>query len=111
VVKTSRVVIAGFYPGSLTDGVTMNEGGLLISVNNDRSYPLMQKKQNDSSKINYRGMTYDSYYAVFGNAEMRIRTGENRIFSNFGIQNGYYDYDHSSRSVDEFLGEGDNREV
>lgn len=74
VVKTSKTIIAGFYPGALTDGTTMNEGGLLVSVRNDRSYPLMVKK-NDNSKINYRGMTYDPYYVVFGNAEMRIRTG------------------------------------
>jgi hypothetical protein len=45
----------------------MNEGGLLISVTNNQSYPL-QKKINDSTKINYRGMTYDVYYLVFGNA-------------------------------------------
>lgn len=73
-VKASNTIIAGFYPGSLADGMTMNEGGLLISVRNDRSYALMEKK-NDNSKINYRGMTYDPYYIVFGNAEMRIRTG------------------------------------
>jgi hypothetical protein len=73
VVKTSNTTIAGFYPGSLADGTTMNEGGLLVSVRNDRSFALMEK--NDNSKIIYRGMTYDAYYVVFGNAEMRIRTG------------------------------------
>jgi hypothetical protein len=37
-------------------------------------------------------MTYDPYYVIFGNAEMRIRTGEKKVFSNFGIQNSYFDY-------------------
>lgn len=88
----------------------MTEGGLLISVTNDQRFPLLEKT-NESSKINYRGMSYDSYYVVFGNAEMRIRTGENKVFSNFGIQNGYFNYEHSSRHVSTFLGDGDNRET
>lgn len=84
-------MIAAYYPGELNEHAIMNEGGLLISITNDISYPLLEKNKGNS-KINYRGMTYDAYYVVFGNAEMRIRAGENKVFSNFGIQNGYFNY-------------------
>jgi len=35
-------------------------------------------------------MVYDQFYIIFGNAEIRIRTGEDLIFSNFGIANCHY---------------------
>jgi hypothetical protein len=55
-------------------------------------------------------MTYDPYYAIFGNAEMRVRTGEKKVFCNFGIQNSYFDYDGKNRRIEAFLNE-ENREV
>ena len=35
-------------------------------------------------------MLYDPYYLIFGNAEVRIRSGEKKVFCNFGINNGYF---------------------
>lgn len=37
-----------------------------------------------------RPITYDDYYLIFGNSEIRLRSQEKIIFSNFGISNGYY---------------------
>lgn len=48
-------------------------------------------------------MTYDSYYILFGNAEMRIRTGERILFSNYGMSSGYFDYSEVSKKVEYFL--------
>ena len=36
-------------------------------------------------------MTYDDYFPIYGNSELRIRWGELMLFSNFAISNGYYD--------------------
>lgn len=35
----------------------------------------MLQEQKDMDKIKYRGMIYDQYYAIFGNAEIRVRSG------------------------------------
>jgi hypothetical protein len=84
----------------------LNQYGLLISISNDESYELYS--QESSSKIN-RLMVYDNFYAIFGNAELRVKYGEDFIFSNFGIPNSYFN--HMNRKVHEFLGEGNTREV
>ena len=65
-IKTSSVIIAGFYPGRVSDKKSMTEGGLLISLKKDKSFPLKVNKGND--KTNYKGMLYDRYYIIFGNA-------------------------------------------
>lgn len=40
---------------------------------------------------NSKGVTYDEYYIIFGNSELRIKSLETKIFSNFGIKNAYFD--------------------
>ena len=37
-----------------------------------------------------KGMVYDDYYINFGNAELRLKTGKQEVFSNLGIPNGYF---------------------
>lgn len=48
-----------------------------------------------------RGMTYDPYYLIFGNAELRVRAGESKVFSNLGINNSYFNSE-GSRAKDLF---------
>jgi hypothetical protein len=48
-------------------------------------------------------MTYDPYYIVFGNAELRIKTGEKMLFSNYGMTTGYFDYSEIPKKVEYFL--------
>lgn len=77
----------------------------MVSVSNDKSYTLMKKKAGD--KTVYRGMIYDQYYAIFGNAEIRVKTGNETVFSNFGINNAFFD--GRGDKVNAFLNEGDKR--
>lgn len=42
-------------------------------------------------ELNKRAITYDDYYVIFGNSEIRIKSMEDKVFSNFGINNSYYD--------------------
>ena len=60
-----------------------------MSLDNDESYTLHRTKANE--KVVFRGMMYDEFYVIFGNAEIRIKIGENKVFSNFGINNGFFD--------------------
>lgn len=108
VVKTKNAIVAGFYPGALRDKEILNKGGLLISVTNDNSYLLYNKKPGDNKTI-YRGMIYDTFFAIYGNAEIRVKSGFKTVFSNFGVSNSYY----NSRGdrIDKFFNEGEKREV
>lgn len=109
VVRTKNAVIAGYYPYCYKDKEVMNKGGLLVSVTNDQSYTLNEEKTRNKDASNFRGMTYDTYYAIYGNAEMRVKTGERKVFSNFGINNAFFN--GRGHKVDKFLCEGDKREV
>ena len=40
---------------------------------------------------NSKALTYDEYYIIYGNSEIRIKSLETKVFSNFGVKNGFYD--------------------
>jgi hypothetical protein len=101
VAKTLKgTYIAGYYSGEYADTI-MIEPGLLISVTNNESYVLNVPDHNSKSSTVYRGMVYDPYFLIFGNAELRIRAGEKSVFCNFGIMNSYYN--HRGKKVHDFL--------
>jgi hypothetical protein len=58
------------------------EGGILVSMTNRFAY---------SCRATKRAIAYDDFFLIFGNSELRIRSGETVLFSNFGIANGYYE--------------------
>lgn len=72
------MLIAGFYAGALTKNGEMKEDSLLMSVTNRRMF---------RKKPGARGLVYDKFYYILGNAELRIRTNEKKVFSNFAIVN------------------------
>ena len=54
-------------------------------------------------------MIYDTFFAIYGNADIRIKTGFKTVFTNFGVSNGYFN--SRGDKVDRFLNEGEKREV
>lgn len=57
-----------------------------------------------------RSIVYDDYFLIFGNSELRFKSGDNRIFSNLGVQSSYFD--NNGHTVDILFGEGkDGREL
>lgn len=81
---------------------------MLISLHNNEAFQLNTHDNNigNQRQGTYKAMQYDKYYATFGNAEIRIKTGESKVFSNFGIMNSYYN--HRQKKVSEFL-KNDNK--
>ena len=53
-----------------------------MSITNHKVFPLLEGKS---------PVTYDNYFIIFGNAEIRIKQGENTVFSNFAIANAHFD--------------------
>jgi hypothetical protein len=54
-------------------------------------------------------MVYDSYFLIFGNTELRIKTGEKTVFSNFGIMRFYYN--SRGKKVQDLICEEGTRET
>lgn len=55
---------------------------MIISLTSRRVYyPLVKNK---------RAVAYDDYFIIFGNSEVRLKSQDKKIFSNFGVNNGYY---------------------
>lgn len=101
VIKTSRVILAAFYPGALVkNNQHLVEGGLLISVTNNKSYTLFNRRNN-------KGMSYDDYNVIFGNSEPRLRNGSQELVCNFNVNGSYFD--SSGDTVNDLLREGNNR--
>ena len=69
-----------------------------MSLTNQKTFPLLEGK---------RAVTYDTYFFIFGNSEIRIKHGEFKVFSNFGIAQGHYTPKGST--VKDLLGEGKER--
>jgi len=54
-------------------------------------------------------MTYDDFFFIYGNSEMRIRMGDNKLFSNFGMNGG--SFESRGDSVGSYIGSNTNRET
>jgi len=53
-------------------------------------------------------VTYDTFFLIFGNSELRLKQGETKFFTNFGIANSFYDSSGEKYTV--LSGEGAARE-
>jgi hypothetical protein len=113
IIRTEKALLASFYSGELTDKAVMTDEGLIISLTNETYYALNTAKNNPrkdpKDKRTMRGMVYDKFYYIIGNAEVRVKSGENTLFSNFGIAASYFD--NRRDRVDALLGEGAVNEV
>jgi len=76
------MLLAGYSEDPLSPDKPAAKGGLLCSLTSKASFGLWK---------GYRSVTYDDYFLIFGNSELRIRWGELVLFSNFAVSNGYYD--------------------
>ena len=73
----------------------------------DQALLMMPTEQNlFHLKEGHKAFTYDDYYLIIGNSELRIKTNDKKIFSNFGILNSFFE--NQGKKADYFLGT-DNR--
>ena len=42
-------------------------------------------------KPKMKPVTFDDYFIIMGNSELRIKFQDDKIFSNFGLNNGFFD--------------------
>lgn len=55
-----------------------------------------------------RVITFDDYYIIFGNSQIRIKSSESKMFSNFGTGNAYFN--SQGDKIEQFVGDND-REI
>jgi hypothetical protein len=67
-----------------------------MSLTNQKCYNLVER--------NKRSIAYDDFFVIFGNSEIRIKSLEKKIFSNFGLSTSYYR--HNGDGVTALLGGG-----
>jgi hypothetical protein len=106
IVKTAKgAVAAAYYSGVYADKIIMSEPSLLVSLQEDEAFQL--KVPSATTKVNYKGMVYDKYFVIFGNSELRLKISDREAYSNFGVNNEYFD--SRGFNVGCILGEGQNR--
>jgi len=66
-----------------------------MSLNNRKSFPVIPGK---------RSVSYDAFFLIIGNSEIRLKNQDWKMFSNFGIPDSFY-YSNGC-GVNELLGEG-----
>ena len=76
------MLITGYSEDLINPDKQAAKGGIVCSLTTMKSFELLK---------GYRSVTYDDYFPIYGNSELRIRWGELMLFSNFAISNGYYD--------------------
>ena len=72
------MLVAAYSQEPLVEGRENCKEGFLASLTNQKSYYL--KKSNPKARLT----SYNEYYIVFGNAELRIKSGGLKVESNVG---------------------------
>lgn len=75
---------------ALAEDSPISDDALILSLTQNRSFRLSKGR---------RALTYDPFFLIFGNSELRIRQGELNFFTNFGINNSFFKNDGYDYSV------------
>jgi hypothetical protein len=76
--------------------------GTLFSLTNKRYFYL---KNEPKAKV----LTYDQYYIIFGNSEIRMKNDKNECYTNFATGNAYFESENMKQDI--LLNEGAARET
>ncbi len=85
-------VIGGFSEYAIEKGRIEKPGsGFIFNCNIKKSY-------NVRSDARLPVVSYDDYFCLFGNAEIRLKSQEAKVFSNFGIAASTFDNGRDTRT-------------
>jgi len=94
-------IVGAWSEGSFQPKMVSEKDGLIFSLTNRKIFEPLER--------NRRAVAYDDYFLIFGNSELRLKSQETKVFSNFAISNGYYNC--RGEKVNILLGSGTAREV
>ena len=97
VIKLSNeYFVAGFSQVAFVPKSTARGEAMILSLTNQKVFYLF-----DADK---KPISYDEYYLIFGNSQIRLRSQQKKIFSNFGVNNS--SFNNKGLTVDILLGAG-----
>jgi hypothetical protein len=94
--KSNLLVMVKLLNGTIIGGFTVNPfmpervpssnkgKGFLFTLTAEKSFPMRADPKQSTT-------TYDHFFFILGNAEIRLRAGEKKFFSNFGISTSTFD--------------------
>ena len=85
------MVIAGYSQEPLEEGVENNSQGFIAALTNRQIFFLKKNSKTVTS--------YNQYYIMFGNAEIRIKEKTNFMESNFGIPHKHFNTTYKTPEV------------
>lgn len=78
--KNGRIV-SGYSADAFASNGRAMAGGLIFSLTESKVFRVIPGK---------KAVVWDDYYMIFGSSDLRLKTGELRLFSNFGINSSNY---------------------
>lgn len=74
-------LIAAYSEGAFKAKAISNRDGLLINLTNQKVFVNTKK-----------AIVYDETELIFGNYDLKIKNGDNKLMSNFAGNNSFYEY-------------------
>lgn len=65
--------------------------GMMFAFTNRKVFTLKNQPSNKANKSIPKPITYDQYYIIWGNSEIRIKSGTNELYSNYSTGNCFYE--------------------
>ena len=91
---TSGVIVAAYSEGPFVAKEKSEHDGLLIAATYEKTFALKER--------NTRAINYEEEYLIYGNSELRIKSGDRMVLSKFGLADS--SYDSRGEDVTAFLG-------
>ncbi len=86
----NKRLIAGYSVGPIVENTSTTEGGLILSLTAQKSFELLPGK---------KSVSYDTFFLIFGNSELRLKHADTTFFTNFGIANSFYNHRGEKHTV------------
>jgi hypothetical protein len=96
----SGQIIAGYSqpPFKPKNNVDYKEG-FMFAFKNKKVFTVKTQPTNKANKTIPKPITYDEYFIMWGNSDIRIKTGTQELYSNYSTGNGSYEEKGNKNSM------------
>jgi hypothetical protein len=85
-------IIAGYSkPAFIPRSNTEFQEGHMFALRNKKVFKTKKEATNKYNQTKPRPITYDEFFLIWGNSDIRIKSGTNELFSSYGTANASYE--------------------
>jgi hypothetical protein len=85
-------IIAGYSkPAFVPKTNTEFQEGYMFALRNKKLFKTKKEATNKYNQTKPRPITYDEFFLIWGNSDIRIKSGTNELFSSYGTANASYE--------------------